>query len=199
MNTNIPNIVYYILIYLLCFVFCVSSQIIPNWIDFMLKWMKRCLMVYAVATIWLSIDRFSYINLVLPLFPNTRDQLLIQYNSGCIPGLTNHYSTNGMFLATLTCLCATQFMTASRKKNYWISLAVAVIALLLTGKRAHIGFTVLALFSILYFYYSNNERKRITRLMGILIVGTFVAVALFTLVPSLAVVFRAIPDSFSDG
>lgn len=190
LNTNIPNIVYYILIYLLCFVFCVSSQIIPNWIDFMLKWMKRCLMVYAVATIWLSIDRFSYINLVLPLFPNTRDQLLIQYNSGCIPGLTNHYSTNGMFLATLTCLCATQFMTASRKKNYWISLAVAVIALLLTGKRAHIGFTVLALFSILYFYYSNNERKRITRLMGVLIVGTFVAVALFTLVPSLAVVLE---------
>ena len=99
----------------------------------------------------------SAINFVCNLFPDAASTILDQYHNAGIPGLTKHYSTNGMLLAVGTMIFGSYALTEKRRSGYLLFL-ISVAALLLSGKRAHTVFGLTALY-LCYFAYNSNAKK----------------------------------------
>lgn len=117
--------------------------------EFVVKLFLYSSLIFAVATIWLSQDRNAYIQHIVPLYPHMTNRLVNWYNEGLNAGLTGHYSTNGMILANGMLIAGTAVLTFDDKKTklkWYILSAIFVIALFLTGKRAHLLFCFVAIF-----------------------------------------------------
>lgn len=129
---------------------------------------------YSIMTVLTFFSREFYINCVYPIFVKSDgyNLLLKCYENGFMPGFTNHYSSNAMFICVPLgfVLCNAFFNTSilknEKKKELLIAFVMAV-ALLLTGKRAHIIFTIAALFLTYYIYQSNRPRGRLIKIIGV--------------------------------
>lgn len=64
--------------------------------------------------------------------------------SGKNAGLTNHYSTNGCYVA-LSALYYYALFSCNKQKKYGLLAALAVVCLLFIGKRAHLLFTIISI------------------------------------------------------
>ena len=118
-------------------------------------------MVHVAATIlfFLSNDLFSSTVLNLFEFPPVGSNNGLE---GFHSGLSDHYSLNGTYCGVTTIILGSQLITnlatKSKVKIPMIVLFVAsFVALLLTSKRAHLLFSVIALVGI---YYVVNPEKR---------------------------------------
>lgn len=168
-----------------------------TWINNTLWICKYFYIFYALYTILEKfIPLLFYIS--ISLFPSKAEVLFAQYSEGCMPGLTNHYSTNGLLLGTGIIIFGAKLINKTSFKNI-LNFSIMLIAILLTGKRAHILFTLFALYLAYYCYMSNNKSKRIIRSIAIFI---FVLLGLFILinyVPSLATFISRFEQSAESG
>lgn len=96
--------------------------------------------------------------------------ILNQYHNAGIPGLTKHYSTNGMLLAVGTMIFGSYALTEKRRSDYLLFL-ISVAALLLSGKRAHTVFGLTALYLCYFAYNSNAKKSRLVKGIGVLLGG----------------------------
>lgn len=184
-NTAWPtsSIISFICGLLICLVYFRSNRLT----DYMLAYMGTIYTFYAIITILCRFSRSFYMNYVITLFPEQKSKLIFWYNQGSMAGLTDHYSTNAMFLAT-GALLAYCTMTFTKKRIHYIWFYLMAISLLLTGKRGHIIFIAMAIF-LLYFFstYGQKPITRLTKIIGVLLGVACIAVVLFNLVPSLGV------------
>ena len=153
--------------YVFCYVFisilvlCLASLKNIKWADYLLKLLLIAYIFYAGCTIIFYFTPDFYLNKVIPLFPKHGKQLMEWYNSGCMPGLTSHYSMNGMFLATGVIISSSLLFKEKKLNIKWLVLLIfMVIALLWTGKRAHILFSTIAIFFTYIIHTSNVKDKR---------------------------------------
>lgn len=82
-----------------------------------------------------------------------------------MPGLTSHYSTNGVYLGLgLVFFVSDYIENIKRSKDARIKvickILVVLFALILTAKRAHILFALMASFAMYYVYNSNKKMSR---------------------------------------
>ena len=155
-----------------------------DWAKKALKYMSIVYVFYSAVTIIFKFMPDFYLSNVVQLFPDRKTQLINTYNSGYMPGLTNHYSTNAMLIATGLCIEISKYMGGAEftKKNKLI-IILHIVALLLTGKRGHIIFILVAFLITYYFYKSDkNIIKRFFIVIGvvilILIIGS-IAIKIF--------------------
>lgn len=147
--------------------------------------------IYIAFTIYMFLDS-SAINFVCNLFPDAASTILNQYHNAGIPGLTKHYSTNGMLLAVGTMIFGSYALTEKRRSDYLLFL-ISVAALLLSGKRAHTVFGLAALYLCYFAYNSNAKKSRLVKGIGVLLGALTVFAVASYCVPALAtVVFRFI-------
>ena len=147
--------------------------------------------IYIAFTIYMFLDS-SAINFVCNLFPDAASTILNQYHNAGIPGLTKHYSTNGMLLAVGTMIFGSYALTEKRRSDYLLFL-ISVAALLLSGKRAHTVFGLTALYLCYFAYNSNAKKSRLVKCIGVLLGALTVFAVASYCVPALAtVVFRFI-------
>jgi len=169
--------------------------------DRVLSVMGVMYMFYAICTIAFYFMPGFYRGYVVDLFPDSKLRLIRWYNSGCMPGLTNHYSTNGMFMATGLVLSLSR-MQQNRKLSDWGRSLIFVIALLLTGKRAHFIFGAFTLFMMTYYWQRSrggNVLNRWFRFIGIILVLLSVGVIVISSVPALSTFLQRFQlDSGSD-
>lgn len=145
-------------------------------------------------------SRDFYISSVLPLFPDDSTRLLQMYKTGSMPGFTEHYSTNAMFLSTGLLYSGAELFNGKRSKYVILKTVLLAVALLLTGKRGHIVFVAMSLF-ILY-YQSQSDKKginRFTRIIGFLLIAGCVAVIAFNIFPALSIFLIRFQDSIKAG
>ena len=196
---NNPNIKFYSLTYiqvLLLFVCCILFSALGGFND--RCWMKKMVsswrylyFIYIAFTIYMFLDS-SAINFVCNLFPDAASTILNQYHNAGIPGLTKHYSTNGMLLAVGTMIFGSYALTEKRRSDYLLFL-ISVAALLLSGKRAHTVFGLAALYLCYFAYNSNAKKSRLVKGIGVLLGALTVFAVASYCVPALAtVVFRFI-------
>lgn len=155
--------------------------------------------VYAVFTVLSFLSPSLYLNHIVNLFPANKAKLIKLYNQGSISGLTSHYSTNGMFLATGLVISAAKYNSNKQRKNLAL-IILFLITLLMTGKRAHVLFGVAAIF-VLYFYSQSNEKaiNKWAKTLGIILfVGCagFIVISAF---PGLAGMFIRFRDTLEGG
>ena len=151
--------------------FLIVCKLSDEWPEKYLYYSFPAYLVHVLATIWLSFDSVSYYNLVLPLFPAQRYTLISQYENGQIAGLTTHYSTNGMYIACAIILLFVYYLNESnkkKKKRYFIFLCLAIVAVLITGKRAHVIFTAAAMLITYNAYAIKSKRTRIFKIFSII-------------------------------
>lgn len=98
-----------------------------------------------------------YKNYILPFLDSAQTESLASshFKSGFNPGLTTHYSTNGMYLAIISIFFWVEFLNDKKRKSI-IPLIVSLGALFLTGKRGHVLFTIIT-FIILYFITNRDK------------------------------------------
>lgn len=174
-----------VLLYPACLLLCLLSEKHGEWIHSYLKIAVAVYMIHAVCTVVFYFMPSLYLNHIVHLFPDMERRLIAWYNDGCMAGLTNHYSTNGMFLATGLIISISLLLKNHKKKicQYGMTLFI-LIALFLTGKRGHIVFALAAAFAGYYFYTIDNKRTRLFKIVGILLGFSCLAVLLFILFPA---------------
>ena len=164
---------------------CYLSYKKIKWLGYTFKIMEYVYLFYAICTIIFYFMPSFYLGTVVNLFPGTRDRLIRMYNSGCMAGLTYHYSMNAMFISVgLVLKVSKLFGQVKKSKKDIIILVLMIIALLLTGKRGHIIFVAMSIFITFYFYLSNNKKSRLFKFIGIVILTLFVGSIAISVVPA---------------
>ena len=158
-------------------------------------------MFYIVTTIWLSIDTgsvFRYFG--QRLYPNeTRFSFWV--NTRNTPGVTDHYSTNGMALANATVMAAGGTIARTKKKGgraYAVLLVLAYIALFLTGKRAHLLFTTASI-GLAVYVYGRYEKNNFIKYLILIIVTILSIVLAYALIPQVTTVLNRFIGMEDDG
>jgi len=171
-----------------------------------IEWMKwyvhvaLCFyMFYALYTIAMFFIPQLF-TVTLNLFPNSATTLISQYKNGCMPGLTNHYSTNGMVVVMSFLISGCIMIYRWTESHLWkIVFLLSAAGLLLTGKRAHIVFGGASLFLAYYLYMSNKKRTRLVQLIAIAVALVVFLVLIIHFVPALSVFLRRFSESAEDG
>lgn len=189
----------YIFLYLVTLFFVLFSKGIEGWISKVLWIFKYGYIFYAICTIYFYLDGNFYLTHVIRLFPDNIDKLLIFYNNGWAAGLTNHYSTNAIFLACGTMLIFTKLLCDNRNKFDIILLLISVVALLLTAKRAHIIFVIMSIFLLYYLYSSNRPKDRVIKVIFVIILSIFIGIILVYLFPTLGSFVNRFYETINDG
>lgn len=150
-----------------------------NWIYKCQKFIYLFGFVCAISTIFFALFPNVYLEIILPLTRGTTyySSLVYCFNNGYQPGISLHYSTNGIYLTLFIGLCFIEFLYANKNNMYLrlLNLFVAAIALLLTAKRAHIVFSCIAMIT-LYYVKSVDKRKKSVAKM---IIAFFIVLILF--------------------
>lgn len=169
MAFNTDNGVKYISFIAMLLLCCFASVKI-YWVKTYLKLSLPIYYIYGAATIIFIFTPDFYKENIVPLFSFNTDRLIAWYDAGCMPGLTSHYSTNGMFLSIGILIIFSRMLLFKRKKIDYFFFFGMVIALICTGKRAHTLF-VLAAMLLLYYYNSGKKiESRIVKIIGVSIV-----------------------------
>lgn len=154
---------------------------------------------YGFVTIVCFFNGDFYTEKIIPLFPWAIDRLIRQYNSGCIAGITSHYSTNAMFLSTGLLIAIAMFLK-QKQKRYLLSAIILFVSLLMTGKRAHILFSAFAIFFIYFIsLIKQGLRRMILNTVVVMLITIIVAGVFFLLFPSLATFIQRFKETIDAG
>lgn len=168
------------------------------------KWLMiftRLLLVfslfYIITTIWLYFDHNSYLTYFANnLYPNEW-RFSSWLADGFTAGVTDHYSTNGMVLANaLVISFSYAFVDSTDKKKSiakWIVVILAFVALLLTGKRAHLMFGFISIIAV-YIVFQWRAKNRYFKYFVI----AFILLISFFLLQSFSPTFNNFIDRFSN-
>lgn len=191
-NYYIQNHVYTsVLTFFSMLLLCIDAEYKIEWARYTLQMSRWIYWFYAVCTIAFYFMPSFYLGKVVPIFPEAANRLRQWYLSGCMAGMTSHYSTNAMLL-TVGLVIESVHLLGQKKKNY-IPIVVMAVALLLTGKRGHIVFFLMAFYLLIYFYNSDKKKSRIFIMIGVVLVTLVlgsVVLAVFPVLGNFIVRFR---------
>ncbi len=188
--------------YLALFLTVFFLQKRDNWIQPLLNALSIVYIIYAFFTIWCYLDRDFYMSRIVPMFPDMSRRLIEWYNAGCMAGIVEHYSINGILLANGILVHAAGILNPQEHKILnRCALLMCSVAMLLTGKRGPLIFVAFAIF-VLYFLYQSNQKniiKKILQVIGVLIVLVVAVIALYQTVPQLATFVSRFQETASAG
>ena len=154
---------------------------------------------HIAGTFFVQIFRKFYLNSILPwLSAGTENVASRNLMKGLNPGLTMHYSTNGIYLSIATIYFFSNYIADKRKKNL-ILACLAIVALLLTGKRAHTLFTVIACITIYVFHCRDKISKKIIVFLGATIIAITSLYVLSMFMPQILNVVNRFEESSQKG
>lgn len=176
---------FFLILFGLIMLFAVNT---PRWHCAFIKLICIFGCIHAVVTVSQAIAPSIYRTLILPLYAGSRyyTQVNYQLSNGFLPGLSFHYSTNGIYLATSLMLAAVLVICrrAPRRRNFILFLLIAA-GLLLTGKRGVTVFSIAGFFMVYYIYKSNKPHKRIVNILALLIALLVVLVVMSAVMPEM--------------
>ncbi|MCP1111502.1 O-antigen ligase [Lachnospiraceae bacterium PF1-21] len=178
--------------------FVVVATYIPQIHRYILNFLFAAYIFYAISTIIISLIPSLYLPYVWELFPDTREMLLRSFRNGYISGFTNHYSTNGVFLASGFIIASIRYYEKKKKLEFAL-IVIMLVALLLTGKRAHLLFSIAALLGMFYLSTARqNVINRFFKTIAAISICVVIMLVVANYVPELAVVFERF-RSFMEG
>lgn len=186
------------LLYISVLMVCYCSDRTIKWTNYLIPMLRIAYVFYAVCTIVFYFTPSFYLGTVVNLFPETKRRLIEWYNSGCMAGLTSHYSVNAIYIAN-GLVIELSFLFGSRKikKRQVLIVGLLAAALLLTGKRAHIIFAGAAFF-VMYWYHS-EKKTRLLKTLRIMIAGICAAAVLFSVFPAFGVFLERFQSQIAAG
>lgn len=171
------------------------------WMDTFLKIVTLGGLIFSAFTLICYISPSFYEGVIFPLFyTGGYNDLLINYQNGYIAGLTNHVSSNGCYLTLLIGISGCTLITQKSKRMKWIIIFITtVVSLLLTGKRAHTIFAIVALFITYWIFNSDRQRTRWVKVLGIGIIAIVIFFVAVQFVPELDNFILKFSETAADG
>lgn len=159
--------------------------------------------IFSAASFFFYIFPDIYIQEIVPhLEDYLQSHAVIMIKSNRYPGLTGHYSTNGIYLAFGVGAAWAIYLTYNKgiwRKISFICFILGVGALLLIGKRAHLVFSLGACFLIYWISNNKNQLKRIKKVFGMIIISAVIMVIVVNQIPALANTFERFIETASSG
>ena len=154
---------------------------------------------HILGTFFVQFFKDQYINTILPWLSLGQDNVAyVNIMNGYNPGLTLHYSTNGIYLSIATILFFCKYIKDSRKKDF-ILTTLALMALLLTGKRAHTLFVIITCITIYIFHCRERISSKFIKLFVIIILGIVGIMCLSTVMPQILNVMTRFETTIAKG
>lgn len=168
---------------LICMIFGFRDT---KWITIFFHLLFLCSLVYILSTIWLYFDHNSYFTYFAHnLYPNEW-RFSSWLADGYTAGVTDHYSTNGMVLANAVIISFSYAFVDKRWRFVkWGIVFLALIALLLTGKRAHLLFGMVGIMGTVIVFIWNTKNRYLKYLL-ILFTTLISFVLLYSFSPTFA-------------
>lgn len=163
------------------------------------KMIKFFCLEHVCGTFFVQFFKGIYLSYILPWLSNGSDSVAYaNIMSGYNPGLTLHYSTNGMYLSISTIFFFCKYLK-DKKKSSLIFTILSSIALLLTGKRAHTLFVIVTCIAIYIFHCREKILNKFLKLFIIIIIGVISLLCLSTVVPQILNVVDRFEESIAKG
>lgn len=159
-------------------------------------------LVHVIATLWFYFDTDFYMANIYPNFNSSQRAHLyeqVQKNHHAV-GLSNHYSQNGIYMAISLCASFALLFAKSRKNILWkvLLLLVVLFALILTGKR---GVLIFSVFAMLISYIICKKGAFANKLITILFILSSMSLVIYALsfyIEGIASAFARITAMFSE-
>lgn len=163
----------YIVMYTIALVFMYFIKAKIHKETFILKYICCVILIHALVTI---ICYYIPQIFTLYIYPHidsaVKEMASHSWASNHPSGLSAHYSSNGMYLALGL---GASFILGFYKQNrliYWSIAVIILMALLLCGKRAHLGMPIVSIFLLMQLHQYKNLKKRIVYLiLGVSFLG----------------------------
>lgn len=190
------NYVYELSFAVLVLILLSAERTFEIWHEFFFKCILLFGLVCAIVTYACYFVPEIYTSVILP---NAQDvyynSLVYCFRMGYQPGIATHYSSNGMYLAMFSGCVFSMYVSQNKKMNKYILATVfAVVALLLTAKRAHVLFGLAAMLVV---YYMRNIDKKSTRLFKLLAI-VIAALVLFIIIGQFIPAIGGFIERFSE-
>lgn len=186
-NANFQNFVFENdLALIVGFIFLLVARNSNIWHKYFLRFCILWGMIHSIITVLEYFIPGLYESMILPIFKDTAyySDLVWVFSNGKMPGIAGHFSTNGIYLSSVLCLMAITFLTRRKKEiSTIIFLVLVACALLLTGKRAVLIFSVSGIFFAYYCYNANRPMKRIFKVVELVIAVFAIFTALGQYIP----------------
>jgi len=157
-----------------------------KYIDNFFKVIKIFLVEHITATFIALIFKGFYQASILPLI--CKDKVICtalgNFYHGYIPGLTTHFSTNAIYLSIAVLFFFILWMN-KRKKSTLFFLVISVIALLVTGKRAHFIFSVICCLFLYLFDNKIKNKNKLIKIVFITLTGVIITLLLSNFIPEI--------------
>lgn len=151
------------------------------------------------GTFFVQFFKGMYFSYILPWLSNGLDSVAYaNIMNGYNPGLTLHYSTNGIYLSISTILFFCKYIKDKRKSSLIFTI-LSLIALLLTGKRAHTLFVIVTCVAVYIFHCREKISNKLMKLFIVMIIGLISLLSLSTIVPQILNVFNRFEESIAKG
>lgn len=141
-----------------------------------------------------------YTSVIIPFLTSAQTESLaaVHFRSGYNPGLTTHYSTNGMYLGIISIYMFSRWLNEKNFKNT-ILMIISMIALLVTGKRAHAIFTIATL--VIMFFAANKDKisKKVFKFLGIVGATILLFYVAASFIPQVTIVYDRFMRSINSG
>jgi len=180
-NTSFYYLLFRYSIFIACMLALVRNSIwINNFFDYALFF---C-MIYVFSTIIFYFFPSLYDVTMLPILghyaPGTNNGQQVY-----AAGLTDHYTSNGIYCATASLIAGGKLLTNSKTKKSFILFLTSFIALLLTTKRAHFLFSSCSIFFAYYITAKGTKSVRFIKLLGFVLLAFSLISLLLIIAPIL--------------
>ena len=155
---------------------------------------------HLLATYIAAFFKNLYVNTILAFLDSIPGSLSKSHYlySGFNPGLTTHYSTNGMYISTFCILFFVEYLNNRSKKNF-IKLLLSFIALLLVGKKGAVLFTVM---SFMVTYVIINKEKISKKILNFIALSLGLILTIYIIssfIPQVTIVFDRVTHTINSG
>lgn len=165
---------------------------------------EKCMYIFSAEHIIFTyipvFFRNFYVSYILPFLDSAQSESLAtsHFKSGFNPGLTTHYSTNGMYLSIICIFFFARYLQQKSKKDCFLVL-ISLIALLMTGKRGHAIFTIITF--IIMFFIINKDKisKKVFNFSIISISAIIFLYAIASFIPQVTIVFERFMNNINNG
>lgn len=176
------------------FIFYILGHKYLDWKPYMFEMLKYIGIFYACMSIYTMVNPAFFNNIVVPLFEDYgyMDQMSQLFKQGIITGFTPHYSTNAMYLTVCFSVPFASYIIYRKKRDFIIG-CLLFGSLLLTGKRAHVIFAIVAIVITYYLLKSDQPLTRWRKIIIGLVISACMLMVAAEFVPSLLnVIYRFI-------
>jgi O-antigen ligase len=159
-------------VYLLCILFIILTKVSLKEFQTSFKFIKVIAVIFAMSAIFQFLNTDIYSNLILPLFSSHQQGYILDFqNQGVYTGFTDQPAYLAGYIVNGIGILIFLFPFNSKKVFNIILLLLLIIGLILTAKRAHFLFTIMAI--LITFLYSAKNQEIVYRFIKTIVI-TFV-------------------------